>query len=172
MRKIHPLALALSCAAALFTADAAQAATVTVTMHKATTGGPGKDLGTIAFEDTSQGMAITPRLMGLQEGLHGFHVDEFPNCAAKKKNGIAVPALAAGNPLGADQPGKGHPGDLPGLYVHYDGAAYTPTVAPAMKTADLIGHAIVIDALGPAYRDAPKPVGGAILRVACGVVTH
>lgn len=170
MRKLHPLALAVSCAAALFTADGAQAATITVTMHEATVGGLGKDLGTIAFEDTPQGMAITPRLMGLQEGLHGFHVDEFPSCAAKKKNGVPVPALAAGNPLGADKPGKNHPGDLPGLYVHYDGAAYTPTVAPNMKTADLADHAIVIDALGPAYRDAPKPVGGIILRVACGVV--
>lgn len=170
MCKFRPVALALSCAAALFTAGAAQAATLTVTMHKATVDGPGKDLGTIAFEDTPQGMVITPRLMGLQEGLHGFHVDEFPSCAAKKKNGVTVPALAAGNPLGTDKPGKDHPGDLPGLYVHYDGASYNPTIAANIKTADLVGHAVVIDALGPAYRDAPKPVGGAVLRVACGVV--
>tara|TARA_R110000824_G_scaffold216221_1_gene402844 strand:+ start:533 stop:1051 length:519 start_codon:yes stop_codon:yes gene_type:complete len=170
MCKFRSVALVLSCAAVLFTADAAHAATVTVAMHKATVDGPGKDLGTIAFEDTPQGMVITPRLMGLQEGLHGFHVDEFPSCAAKKKNGVTVPALAAGNPLGTDKSGKDHPGDLPGLYVHYDGAAYNPTIAPNIKTADLVGHAIVVDALGPAYRDAPKPVGGAVQRVACGVV--
>ena len=180
MQNIRTLALATACVAALCTAGAAhaaQAAQITVDMHLAAANGPGKDIGTIAFEDTDKGLSIRPRLMHLHEGLHGFHVNENASCAAGTKNGEAVPALAAGGPLGpvttVKKDGKAtqaRKGDLPGLYVHYDGMAYTPTVAPHLKTADLKGHAIIIEALGPAYDDAPKPVGGAIKRVACGVV--
>lgn len=170
MQNFRTFTFAATCLAALSLAGGAQAAQVTVDIHLATANGPGKELGTIAFEDTTQGMTIRPRLMGLPEGLHGFHVDEFPSCAAKKKNGEVVPALAAGKPLGSGTSGKDHPGDLPGLYVHYDGAAYTPTVAPHMNTAGLFGHAIVIDALGPDYPNAPKKVGGEVARFACGVV--
>lgn len=170
MRKLRTLTLAASCVAALSAAGSAQAATVTVDMHLAAANGPGKEIGTIEFEDTPGGMTIRPRLMRLQEGLHGFHLDQYPSCAAKEKNGEMVPALAAGEPLGGN--GKDRPGDLPGLYVHYDGAAYTPTITPRLKTSDLYGHAIVIDALGAGYPDAPKQVGGAVARVACGVVTR
>jgi Cu-Zn family superoxide dismutase len=177
MYKLRTLGLAAACAAALFGAGAAQAATITVTMHLATDTGPGKEMGTVEFEDTDQGLLITPRLMRLHEGMHGFHVTETANCAPGKKNGETVPALAAGQPLTAGtatqqaaSEEQGRLGDLPGLYVHYDGAAYNKTVKPQLKTSDLVGHAIVIDALGPQYRDAPKPRGGDILRVACGVV--
>lgn len=177
MQNYRPLMFVASCFAALTVAMTARADTVTVTMYLATDNGPGKEMGTIEFEDTPLGMKITPRLMRLREGLHPIHVNELPSCAAKEKNGEIVPALGAGDTLKSDKPGnrgtlegKRHFGDLPDMYAHYDGAAYHQTLAPHMKTSDLLGRSIVIDALGPAYRDAPKPRGGAPLRVACGVV--
>lgn len=175
MQKLRTLAVAASCAAALFITGAAQAAKVTVDMHRVTADGVGKDLGTISFKDTDKGLEIQPRLMGLQEGLHAFQLDAFPSCATRKQDGVKVPALGAGQPYDpnlAGLEGKGKPaGDLPGLYVNYGGDAYSTIVAPNLKTADLEGHSIVIDALGPAYKDAPKPIDGMTARVACGVVS-
>lgn len=167
MKTLRTVALAATCFATLFTAGAAEAAKATVTMFLAKADGPGMKIGTIAFEDTPKGLKIRPRMMNLHEGTHGFHLYANATCAPREKNGVAVPALAAGGPVNSD---KGPAVKLPNLYVHYDGASYNKEMAPNVKVADLYGHAVVLDALGPAYQDAPKPVGGAIRRIACGVV--
>lgn len=167
MKVLRTAALAATCFAILSTPGAAEAAKTTVTMFLATADGPGKEIGTIAFEDTPKGLNIRPRMMQLHEGTHGFHLYEHATCAAQDKNGVAVPALAAGGPVTL---GKGAAVQLPNLYVHYDGASYSPVLAPDVTVADLANHAVVLDALGPAYHDAPLPVGGDIRRVACGVV--
>lgn len=171
MQKLRTLTLAASCVAALGIAGTAQAATVTVTMYRATANGPGEKLGTIAFKDSAIGMRIKPSLLGLKEGLHALRVDSYPSCAAKKKGGRMVPALAAGGvaTLGKTATNKGYPGKLPGLYVGYEGYAYQRTVAANLKTADLTGHAIVIQARASKYFTPPKPHHGEI-RIACGMV--
>lgn len=173
------LTLAAACTAAVLMAGGAQAASVTVTMYRTTANGPGEDIGTIVFQDTARGLKIMPNLRGLTEGEHGFHVHEYPSCAAKEKDGKMVPGLAAGGHYdpaktgkheGPD--GKGHLGDLPVLYVNAGGTAIRWSVAPRLKTADLAGRSIVIHAGGDNYSDTPAPLGGGGARVACGVVVY
>lgn len=168
MKKMRIVALAATSFVILSAAGPADAAKTTVTMFLATANGPGAEIGTISFKDTPEGMQIRPRLLSLHEGTHGFHLYAHPTCAPEDKNGVSVPALAAGGPV---KSGDGSPVELPNLYVHYDGASYDKEIAPNVKVADLYGHAVVVDALGPAYgTKAPAPVGGEIRRVACGVV--
>ncbi|PIW29617.1 MAG: superoxide dismutase [Cu-Zn] SodC2 [Rhodospirillales bacterium CG15_BIG_FIL_POST_REV_8_21_14_020_66_15] len=165
--------------AAVALTTAAQAASVTVTIHRTAETGVGPILGTVEFQDTVRGLRIAPNLSGLTEGQHGFHVHENPDCAHMEKDGKHVPGLAAGGHydpaktgrhLGPD--GDGHLGDLPVLYVDADGTATRESVAPRLKTSDLAGRSIMIHAGGDTYSDSPAPLGGGGARAACGVVVY
>jgi len=157
----------------------AGAAEVTVTMHTLKADGAAFLIGTVAFEDTPNGLKIWPNLSGLAEGQHGFHVHENASCDAGVQDGRPVPGLAAGGHydpgktgrhLGPD--GAGHLGDLPVLYVDADGNATRTALAPRLKTSDLKGRSIVIHAGGDTYSDSPAPLGGGGARAACGVVVY
>lgn len=156
----------------------AQAADVSVQVYAAHAGGTGAMLGTVRLSETRYGLAIYPQLSGLAPGLHGFHVHEYPSCAAVAQAGKMVPALAAGghfDPAGAKKHGEpwgdGHLGDLPALFVAADGSAATPVLAPRLKLSDVLGRAILIHAGGDNHSDHPLPLGGGGIRVACGVIS-
>lgn len=174
MLKHCALALAAVCIA-----GAAHAASVTVTMHKTSEKGVGDIIGLVVFQDSAQGLKITPNLKGLSEGQHGFHVHEHPSCEHMEKDGKHVPGLAAGGHYDPQNTGKhegpdgkGHLGDLPVLYVAADGTATRESFAPRLKTSDLAGRSIMIHAGGDTYSDTPAPLGGGGARAACGVVVY
>ncbi|MCH7342831.1 superoxide dismutase [Cu-Zn] SodC [Pelomonas sp. CA6] len=157
---------------------AAAAAELTVPMQRAEPSGPGAELGSVRLVETPYGLALYPRLTGLAPGLHGFHFHAKPSCAPAEQNGSMVAALGAGghlDPRGANKHGEpwgdGHLGDLPPLFVSADGEATTPVLAPRLKLADVIGHALMVHAGGDNHADHPAPLGGGGARVACGVVT-
>jgi Cu-Zn family superoxide dismutase len=139
--------------------------------------GVGKEIGIITASDSKYGLILTPQLMDLAPGLHGFHVHDKPDCSHAMKDGKAVPALAAGGHYDPAATGKhegpygnGHLGDLPALYVAADGKATLPVLAPRLKTADIAGKSLMIHAGGDNYADAPAALGGGGARMACGVV--
>lgn len=66
--------------------------------------------------------------------------------------------------------GDGHLGDLPPLYVDGDGKANQPVLAPRLKLSDVMNRSIMVHAGGDNHADHPQPLGGAGIRVACGVV--
>jgi Cu-Zn family superoxide dismutase len=139
--------------------------------------GSGKEIGTINASDTPYGTILTPKLMDLSPGLHGFHLHTNPNCGTALKDGKAVPGLAAGghyDPKGTGKHegpyGQAHMGDLPALYVNPDGRTTLPVLAPRLKVSDLKGRSLVIHTGGDNYSDLPEPLGGGGSRVACGVV--
>ena len=145
---------------------------VTVKISLVSEQGIGKEIGTVTASDSKFGLILTPRLSELSPGLHGFHVHDKPDCSHAMKDGMAVPALAAGGHYDPANTGKhegpygsGHLGDLPALYVTADGKASVPVLAPRLKAADIKGRSLMIHAGGDNYADAP---GGA--RAACGVV--
>src|SRR6201984_769186 len=83
---------------------AAYAANETVTMNVIDAGGIGKEIGTLELSDTEAGLRVTPRLAGLPQGDHGFHVHVNPNCGpGNDPNGQPAAGMAAG---GALQPRK------------------------------------------------------------------
>jgi len=164
-------------ALALAAAIPAEAGSVTVSMHVLGPNGPGRVIGTVKAADTPGGLVLTPDLVGLTQGPHGFHVHAKPSCATASKDGKAVPGLGAGghyDPASTGRhegpAGKGHLGDLPPLVAGADGHVKGAVKAPRLKVADLRGRALVIHAGGDNFADTPKALGGGGGRVACGVV--
>ncbi len=172
MMKIAAFAIALAASV-----TGVQAAETTVTLNLARAEGTGPAVGTVRIVETPYGLAFYPSLTGLPPGLHGFHVHENASCAATEANGAVVPAGAAGghlDPLGSKHHGEpwgdGHLGDLPPLFVSNDGVAGNPVLAPRLKLADVVHHALMVHAGGDNHSDHPAALGGGGARVACGVI--
>ena len=139
--------------------------------------GVGKPVGEVALTETAYGLVLSPSLVGLPPGLHGFHVHENPSCAPGEKDGHKVAALAAGghlDPAGTGRHGlpwgDGHLGDLPPLFVDAKGNADHPVLAPRLKLSDLKGRSLMVHAGGDNHADHPAPLGGGGERLACGVI--
>jgi len=167
----------LSLAAAALLPLAANAAEATVTLHLAMADGAGAAVGTVKLIETRYGLVLQPALTGLPPGLHGFHVHENASCAPSRQGETTVPAGAAGghlDPLGSKHHGEpwgdGHLGDLPPLFVAADGGAVQPVLAPRLKLADVLHHALMVHAGGDNHSDHPAALGGGGARVACGVI--
>ncbi|MBA4391943.1 MAG: superoxide dismutase [Cu-Zn] SodC2 [Desulfobacca sp.] len=161
----------------LFLSGLAYGEETVVPMFLVTEGGSGKEIGTITASDSPYGMILTPNLRDLTPGLHGFHLHTNPNCGTALKDGKPVPGLAAGghyDPKGSGKHegpyGQAHLGDLPALYVNFEGRSTLPVLAPRVKVSDLKRRSLVIHAGGDNYSDLPEPLGGGGSRVACGVV--
>lgn len=138
-----------------------------------------KEVGTVEITESAYGLVFTPNLIGLTEGLHGFHIHENPSCEAKEKDGKLTAGLAAGghwNPNKATGHGfpwsdEAHLGDLPALTVLHDGSATNPVLAPRLKTlGDIKGRSLMIHAGGDNHSDHPVALGGGGARMACGVI--
>ena len=155
------------------------AETITVTVNLTDTEGIGEKIGIVTLEDTEYGMLLTPNLVKLTPGIHGFHVHENPDCNPGEKDGKTVPGLAAGGHFDPDNSGvhegpygNGHLGDLPPLFVSEDGIAQTPVLAPRLKTDDVQGRSLMIHMMGDNFADDPQPLGGGGARLACGVIAQ
>lgn len=152
------------------------APTQIVPVHKVSPEGIHEKIGTVALQDSAQGLRIKTQLSQLTPGFHGFHIHENGSCEPAEKDGKKGAALAAGGHFNPNQapnhgtPQDGHLGDLPVLNVNSQGVANTEMFAPRLKLADIQGLAIMVHAGGDNYSDQPKPLGGGGDRVACGVI--
>lgn len=165
-------------AAGIFATVAAIATERTVTISMVDAKGVGPAVGSVRIVETRYGLAFYPALKGLQPGLHGFHVHENPSCASVERDGVSMPAMAAGghlDPQATKQHGEpwgdGHLGDLPALYVAPDGSANNPVLAPRLRLSDVINRTLMLHAGGDNHADHPAPLGGGGARVACGVIS-
>ncbi len=149
-----------------------------VPIQLATEHGPGTSLGVVQISESEYGLIFTPHLDGLPAGLHGFHIHGNPSCNPTVKDGVAVPAGAAGGHWDPEHTGRhegpygdGHLGDLPALVVGNDGHAEEPILAPRLKSvAEIRDKALMIHLGGDNYHDHPAPLGGGGARLACGVI--
>ena len=155
----------------------AYAASETITMNAIDANGVGKEIGTLDLSDTQAGLQITPQLVGLPPGDHGFHAHVNPNCGpGPGPNGQPAAGMAAGGHYDPANTGKhlgphgeGHEGDMPVLTVDASGNATKPLVVPHLRVADVRGRSIMIHAGGDNYSDQPAPLGGGGARIACGL---
>lgn len=173
MRIQQRLTLGLMVAAVAGTSQAA----ITIPMHLVNADGVGESVGQITVSESEYGLVFAPRLQGLDEGAHGFHIHQNASCEPAEKDGKMTAAAAAGGHYDPDEAGRhgapwgeGHLGDLPALYVDADGNVTIPVLAPRLEMDDLEGRAVMIHAGGDNYSDQPKPLGGGGARMACGVV--
>lgn len=139
--------------------------------------GIGDPVGTVTLQDSEYGLILTPSLMGLTPGLHGFHVHENPDCGPADNEGESVPGLAAGGHYDPEETGvhlgpyeDGHLGDLPPLYVDAEGNASTPVLAPRLTVATISDRSLMVHMNGDNFSDTPAPLGGGGARLACGVI--
>ena len=163
--------------ACLLMSAAASAAEISVPVNVAEKHGSGAAVGVVRIVETPYGLAFYPALKGLSPGLHGFHIHENPSCGPSEKEGVMIPALAAGghfDPKGSKSHGEpwgeGHLGDLPPLYVAADGTSVSPVHSPRLKLPDVRTRSIMIHAGSDTHSDHPMPLGGGGARVACGVI--
>ena len=143
----------------------------TIHVHKTSTDGVGKFIGTIKAQNTEisvagtaeQALLLTPNLRDLPPGPHAFHVHSKPGCGAEEKDGVLVAGLGAGGHLYLEVDGKTygyHLGDLPDLTVDPDGTATEAVIAPRLTLADLLNRSIMVHA---SQSDSSS-------RQACGVI--
>lgn len=154
-------------------------ADVEVQMHTVDEQGQVDAIGTVTISESEYGLVFTPRLEGLDHGLHGFHIHENPSCDPAESDGKMVAAGAAGGHYDPENTGKhgfpwgdGHLGDLPALYIDEDGKATQPVLAPRLKSLDDVSQrSIMVHVGGDNHSDQPKPLGGGGARMACGVIS-
>ena len=139
--------------------------------------GVGEELGTIKAEDTDYGLLLTPDLVGVPSGIHGFHLHENPSCEPGTKDDKIVPGLAAGGHYDPENTqshqgpyGDGHLGDLPPLIANEDETATLPILAPRLQQSDLAGRSLIVHLHGDNFSDSPEKLGGGGARLACGVI--
>ncbi len=177
IRKMHLLPLALI---ALLSAGPSFSAEKSVDIYILTDNvakkGIGEKIGTIALQETGQGLQLQTHLKGLPPGEHGFHVHENPSCEGVIEGTQWVEGQAAGGHLDPQHTGKhagpsghGHLGDLPVLVVDKNGDSQITIVAPHLKLSDVVGRSFIIHKGGDNYTDQP-PMGGGGPRIACGVI--
>ena len=174
---IRPVSAALV-AILIASGSACAADDITVTIYKATQGGPGDSLGTVTIVGAEGGAQFILALHGLPPGPHGFHIHQNGDCGPTVMNGVLIPAGAAGSHWDPGHSSKhegpngaGHLGDLPVLEANSDGTANQTLTAPRIKNInDLRGHALVIHTGGDNYSDQPVTLGGGGGRLACGSI--
>ena len=136
----------------------------------------GRDVGSVTFEQTPNGVLVRADLHDLPAGTHGFHIHSV---------GVCVPDFTSAgghfNPFnrkhGIRNEEGPHAGDLPNLEVGSDGVAKAEFLAVqatltegAPRLLDADGAAVVVHAGADDYRS--DPAGNAGARIACGVITR
>lgn len=148
---------------------------IRATIHILDESGVGKKIGFITFQDTLEGLLVTPNISNLPSGKRGFHIHEFPNLLPKdgKPGGMAGQHYDPGKTglhLGPYR--NGHLGDLPVLEVNENGVATKPVLAPRLKLRDVENRAIIIHSGGDNYSDQPLINGGGKSRIAGGIINN
>ena len=99
MRLFLNAILSLLAASSLFAAMQAAAATATATITSISATGIGAPLGTVFFMDSAAGLVITPKVLGLPPGNHGFHIHEKGDCGPGDESRQSGSGLCRGRPL-------------------------------------------------------------------------
>ncbi len=132
----------------------------------------GRELGTLAIDESPSGVTVTGSLQGLAPGDHGIHFHTVGKCEApfQTAGGHWNPT---GKQHGTTNPQGPHLGDLANITVGPDSTANVSVTTPggtlrgANALLDADGAALVIHAAADDYRTDPSGNSGA--RIACGV---
>ncbi|WP_176758476.1 superoxide dismutase family protein [Limimonas halophila] len=139
-----------------------------VTIHRISTEGTGKAVGTITLRDSPHGLLVIPNLKGMGKARpHAAHVHENGTCAPAERDGEMVAGAAAGGHYDPEGTGAytgpylpGALGDLPNLYVEPGGRSTIPVLAPRLSVSDVRGHALMIHAMPDRYGPRTADDGG------------
>jgi len=134
--------------------------------------------GTVHFEQEGSGpVKVTGEILGLSDGLHGFHVHEFgDNTNGCTSAGPHFNPDKCEHGAPEDGPGKRHVGDLGNVTA--EGGSAKLDIADSMISLigehSIIGRTVVVhaevDDLGQGGHELSKATGNAGARAACGVI--
>ncbi|WP_138420278.1 superoxide dismutase family protein [Aquibacillus sediminis] len=137
----------------------------------------GDSIGTATLNEQADGVQVTLSVEGLEPGLHGIHVHEYPECEGPDFKSAGSHYNPEGNEHGLMHPEGSHLGDLPNIEVSEDGmvdeaelqingATLTDGNTSILKEdgTSLIIHQKQDDGVS-------QPAGNAGERIACGVIS-
>ena len=139
-------------------------------------GADNQSRGSVTLQQTNTGVLLKATVVGLNSGVHAFHIHEFGKCEpdAKAAGGHFAPEK---NTHGYLSKGGPHAGDMPNFEIPADVAEFQFEVFNSRISLDakdegsLLDHdgaSIVIHEGGDDY--SSQPAGSAGKRVACGVI--
>jgi Cu-Zn family superoxide dismutase len=127
--------------------------------------------GEVSFSETSNGLRLRAKIVGLTPGEHGFHIHEAGDCSAPD----AMSAKGHFNPgvkaHGHQNAPEHHGGDMPNLIANALGeATYISELAGLGLSGPngVLGRSVVVHADPDDYKS--QPAGNSGKRVACGVI--
>jgi superoxide dismutase, Cu-Zn family len=136
----------------------------------------GGSAGNATLTQRDDGVEIAIHVMGIEPGLHGFHVHETGQCEPPAFTSAGGHFAPEGRQHGLENPEGPHAGDLPNLRAAENGMADTTFIAPGItlragEPTSLLrdgGTALVVHAGPDDMRTDPSGESGS--RVACGVI--
>lgn len=136
----------------------------------------GDSLGTAKLSEQSEEVKIKLSLTGLEPGLHGIHIHEYPKCEGPDFISAGNHFNPDGKEHGAMHPDGKHVGDMPNIEADPDGMVETEVSVQGATLMDgkssllrdqgtsLVIHAGQDDGIS-------QPAGDAGQRVACAVIS-
>lgn len=127
--------------------------------------------GTVTFSQEKDGLHVAGHITGLSQGLHGFHVHEFGNCACDDAKCAGDHFNPTAQPHGSQTSEHRHVGDFGNIEADAHGVAefsFVDTYATLNGPHSIIGRTIIIHADPDDL--TTEPSGNAGARVGCGVV--
>ncbi|KAB8131819.1 superoxide dismutase family protein [Gracilibacillus oryzae] len=133
-------------------------------------------VGTATFKNQQDKVTVQVKVEGLEQGLHGIHVHEFPKCEGPDFQTAGNHFNPDGKEHGLMHPEGAHLGDMPNIEVKADGTADVELELPGASLMDgknsllredgtsIIIHEKLDDGIS-------QPGGNAGARIVCGVIS-
>jgi len=130
-----------------------------------------KAMGTVTFEQTSQGVKVHTEMNGLSSGMHGYHIHLYGDCTAPDGTSAGTHFNFEGSSLNPPADIDRITGNLGNLNANDSGEAIADTLIPNATlngAKSIIGRSVVVHA--KANDPSQPPIGAAGSRLGCGVI--
>ncbi|MCT2535864.1 superoxide dismutase family protein [Aquibacillus koreensis] len=133
-------------------------------------------IGTVKLSEESDGVKVEVSVEGLEPGLHGIHVHEFPTCEGPDFKSAGNHFDTEGNEHGLMHPDGAHLGDMPNIEVGEDGTVEAELTLSGATLTDGKNSLLQQDGTSIVIHEkqddgVSQPAGDAGNRIACGVIS-
>ncbi|KGX83219.1 superoxide dismutase family protein [Pontibacillus marinus] len=135
----------------------------------------GDSLGTAKLSEQPDEVKIKLSLTGLEPGLHGIHIHEFPKCEGPDFISAGSHFNPDGKEHGAMNPKGQHKGDMPNIEADPDGMVEAEVSVKGATLMDGKYSLLKDEGTSLVIHEGPddglsQPAGDAGPRVACGII--
>ncbi len=124
--------------------------------------------GTVTFSQSGDAVQVEANVMGLSEGMHGFHIHETGDCSAPDASSAGGHFNPAGNEHGARTDSARHMGDMGNIEADAEGNATASFTDSVIEMDQIMGKAVIVHSGEDDLTSQPS--GAAGNRMACGVI--